>query len=38
MYGLMYDLRLFADDCVLYRVIKSDEDHHIRQSDLNIDP
>jgi len=27
--------RLFADDCVLYRVIHSEQDHHLLQLDLN---
>ena len=27
-------LRLFADDCFLYRTINSQQDHHILQSDL----
>jgi len=26
---------LFADDCVLYRVIELPQDHHILQQDLN---
>jgi len=28
-------IRLFADDCVLYRVIHSEKDHHLLQLDLN---
>ena len=28
-------IRLFADDCVLYRIIQSEEDHHYLQQDLN---
>ena len=28
-------VRLFADDCVLYRVIHSEQDHHLLQQDLN---
>ena len=28
-------IRLFADDCVLYRVIQSEQDHHHLQQDLN---
>ena len=28
-------VRLFADDTVLYRIIKSDTDHHILQPDLD---
>jgi len=27
--------RLFADDCVLYCVINSEQDHHLLQQDLN---
>jgi hypothetical protein len=27
-------VRLFADDCLLYRKISSQEDHHILQNDL----
>ena len=30
------NIRLFADDCVLYRVIHSEQDHHILQQDLNL--
>jgi len=29
-------LRLFADDCIVYRVIKSEQDHHQLQHDLNL--
>ena len=29
-------IRLFADDCVLYRVLKTAEDHDHLQHDLNI--
>ena len=29
-------LRLFADDCVLYRIIESNHDHNYLQSDLNV--
>ena len=29
-------IRLFADDCVLYRIFKSDLDHHQLQSDLDL--
>ena len=29
-------LRMFADDCVLYRIIKSPNDHHCLQNDLDI--
>ena len=28
-------IRLFADDCVVYRAINTPEDHHILQQDLN---
>ena len=28
-------VRLFADDCVLYHVIHSEQDHHLLQQDLN---
>ena len=28
--------RLFADDCLLYRVIKSTDDHHTLQQDLDL--
>jgi len=28
-------IRLFADDCVLYRVIHSEQDNHLLQQDLN---
>ena len=34
--GIGSSIRLFADDCVLYRVIKSTEDHDQLQHDLNI--
>ena len=33
--GINSSIRLFADDCVLYRVIKSTEDHEHLQQDLN---
>ena len=33
--GINSSIRLFADDCVLYRVIKSTEDHKHLQQDLN---
>lgn len=29
------DIRLFADDCLLYRTITTSEDHHILQQDLD---
>lgn len=29
------NIRLFADDCVVYRPIKSTENHHIQQRDLH---
>ena len=29
-------IRLFADDCILYRIIKTTEDHNCLQQDLNI--
>jgi len=28
-------IRLYVDDCVLYRVIHSEQDHHLLQQDLN---
>lgn len=28
-------VRLFADDCVIYRAIKSEQDHHILREDFN---
>jgi len=28
-------IRLFADDCILYRVIHSEQDHQLLQQDLN---
>jgi len=31
-------IRLFADDCVVYRIIKSVEDHDILQADINTIP
>ena len=34
--GIGSSIRLFADDCVLYRVIKTTEDHDQLQHDLNI--
>ena len=34
--GISSSLRLFVDDCVLYRIIKSDQDHNYLQSDLII--
>ena len=33
--GINLSIRLFTDDCVLYRVIKSTEDHEHLQQDLN---
>jgi len=33
--GIRSSIRLFADDCVLYRVIKTTEDHNHLQQDLN---
>ena len=30
------NIRLFADDCVLYYVIHSKQDHHLLQQDLNL--
>ena len=33
--GINSSIRLFADDCVLYRVIKSTENHDHLQQDLN---
>ena len=29
-------IRLFADDCLIYRCIKSIDDHRILQDDLNM--
>ena len=34
--GISSSLRLFADDCVLYRIIESDQDQHYLQSDLDL--
>ena len=34
--GISSSLRLFADDCVLYRIIESDQDQICLQSDLNL--
>ena len=34
--GISSSLRLFADDCVLYRIIESDHDHNYLQSYLNV--
>ena len=34
--GISSSLRLFADDCVLYRIIESDKDQNCLQSDLNL--
>ena len=28
-------IRLFADDCVLYRIVQSEQDHHYLQQDLS---
>ena len=33
--GISSSIRLFADECVLYRVIKTTEDHDHLQQDLN---
>ena len=33
--GILSKTRLFADDCILYRQIKSEEDQNILQTDLN---
>ena len=33
--GVQSQLRLFADDCIIYRTINSPEDHKILQQDLN---
>ena len=33
--GIGSSIRLFADDCVLYRIIKTTEDHNHLQQDLN---
>ena len=36
--GVSFNLRLFADDCILYRVIDYDHDHNSLQSnDSNLD-
>ncbi|MCS5550755.1 MAG: reverse transcriptase domain-containing protein [Gammaproteobacteria bacterium] len=32
--GIKSSIRLFADDCLLYRTIKTEEDHRILQADL----
>ena len=34
--GISSSLRLFADDCVLYRIIESNHDQNYLQSDLNV--
>ena len=34
--GISSSLRLFADDCVLYRIIESDQDQNCLQLDLNM--
>jgi len=34
--GTSPSLRLFADDCVVYRIIESDQDQHYLQSDLDL--
>ena len=34
--GIQSNLRLFADDCILYRTINCPEDHTVLQQDLNI--
>ena len=34
--GISSSLRLFVDDCVLYRIIESNHDHNYLQSDLNV--
>ena len=34
--GVSSNLRLFADDCILYRVIECDHDHNSLQSDLDL--
>ena len=34
-YSVNYNIRLFADDCVVYRQIDSPQDHSILQDDLN---
>ena len=34
--GISSLLRLFVDNCVLYRIIESDEDQKCLQSDLNM--
>ena len=34
--GVSSSLRLFADNCVLYRIIESDQDQKCLQPDLNM--
>ena len=34
--GISSSLRLFTDDCVLYRIIESDQDQKCLQLDLNM--
>ena len=34
--GISSSWRLFADDCVLYRIFESDQDQNCLQSDLNL--
>ena len=35
-FGVSSNLRLLADDCILYRVIECDHDHNSLQSDLDL--
>ena len=34
--GISSNIRLFADDCIIYREIKKDEDHAALQHDLDL--
>ena len=34
--GVLSNLRLFVDDCILYWVIECDHDHNLLQSDLDL--
>ena len=33
--GISSNIRLFADDCILYRIIKEKHDQDILQADIN---
>ena len=34
--GICSHIKLFADDCLIYRTIQSSSDQHILQEDLNV--